>query len=325
MAILMSVLPQSFPHGGGIEAAAQTWHCHTSDILDVSTGLHPAGQPAWLGAWMQEHAKLAAIYPDKQGEPARSILAHDLGVSPEHVLMIAGAQAAIEIIFQAMSWQSLAIQVPCYNEPIRCAQRAGCDVLAFERGLAVPQADVLWWTSPNNPLGEKMPMPICSQRVLDESYMVFSERRTLGVLSDTIRLGSLTKTFCIPGLRLGYVVAEETVIERLSEWLPPWASSTFALHLLEKLLPEADARDQQIQDSRLCLEKLFTQYGWQYEPSQASFILAKPPHATPDFASHHILVRSFPEWPQLKGWLRFGFPHQEKDWQRLEAALCPSR
>ncbi|MDQ6974617.1 MAG: aminotransferase class I/II-fold pyridoxal phosphate-dependent enzyme [Mariprofundaceae bacterium] len=316
-------LPQAFPHGGAIEAAAQTWHCHSSDILDVSTGLHPIGQPKWLGAWMQEHADLAARYPDKKGEPARSLLANDLGVLPEQVWMIAGAQAAIEIIFQAMPWQSLAIQVPCYNEPIRCAQRAGCDVLAFERGQAIPQADALWWTSPSNPFGETTSMPDYQQAVLDESYMAFSERRSLGVLSDTIRVGSLTKNFCIPGLRLGYVVAEESIIEMLSQWLPPWASSTFVLHLLEKLLPEADVRDQQVQASRLRLEKLFAKHHWQYHPSQASFILAKPRHGMPDFAQQRILVRAFPEWPQLKGWLRFGFPNQEEDWQRLEAALCP--
>ncbi|MDQ6995275.1 MAG: aminotransferase class I/II-fold pyridoxal phosphate-dependent enzyme [Mariprofundaceae bacterium] len=324
MAVVIPRLPQCFPHGGGIEYIAKQWGCDVADILDLSTGLHPLRQPKWLGAWLHEHAELAAIYPDKQGEPARSILAKYLSVLPEQVLIVAGAQAAIEIMFQAMPWQSMAIQVPCYNEPIRCAQRSACHVLPFEHGQAVPQADVLWWTSPSNPFGEKRAMPNCQQGVLDESYMTFSERRQLGILPNQIRLGSLTKTFAIPGLRLGYVVAEEAMIERLSPWLPTWASSTLVLHLLAKLLPEADERDQHIQHSRQRLETLFSKYQWQYKPSQASFILAKPPHAVPDFAQYRILLRAFPEWPQLNGWLRFGFPNQENDWQRLEAALCPS-
>jgi hypothetical protein len=42
----------------------------------------------------------------------------------------------------------------------------------------------------------------------------------------------------------------------------------------------------------------------------------------PDFARHRILVRRFPEWPRLSGWIRFGLPGSETDWRRLEAALC---
>jgi len=320
----MGLLPHKFPHGGGVEAAAEQWDCHTNDILDLSTGLHPVGQPAWLATWLAEHASLVALYPDRNNEPGRTTLAHDFGVLPEQVLIVAGAQAVIEIIFQAMPWQSLAIQVPCYNEPIRCAQRAGCGVHAFEQGQSIPQADVLWWTSPSNPFGKKETMPACRQGVLDESYMTFSERRTLGVLPDVIRLGSLTKTFCIPSLRLGYVIASADAIEKLKHWLAPWATSTLALHLLEKLLPEADVRDAQIQQSRQCLEVLLQQKKWQWQASEASFILARPPLTMPDFAKHRVLVRDFPEWEQLQGWIRFGFPHQQEGWQRLERALCPS-
>jgi len=140
-----------------------------------------------------------------------------------------------------------------------------------------------------------------------------------------IRLGSLTKTFCIPGLRLGYVIAEQAVIEQLKAWLPPWGTSTLALHLLPKLLSGADMRDAQVISARQRLFGLLEQYAWQYYSSEASFVLAKPSAGLPDFAAQRILVRTFPEWPQLAGWVRFGFPADEPDWQRLEEALCPSR
>jgi len=321
----MTVLPHHFPHGGGIEAAARKWNCQPSDILDLSTGLHPAGQPSWLSAWLAKHAALAAIYPDKNNEPARSILAQEFGVQEEQVWVVAGAQAIIETIFQAMPWQSLAIQVPCYNEPIRCAQRSGCNILAFEHGQAIPQADALWWTSPSNPFGTMQALPRYRQAVLDESYMTFARRRTLGLLPNTIRLGSLTKTFCIPGLRLGYVIASKDVIAQLKHWLAPWSTSTLSLHLLASLLPEADERDAHIQQSRQRLEQLLQAKHWQYHHSEASFILARPPETMPDFAQQRLLVRHFPEWQSLQGWVRLGFPYHKKDWQRLEQALCPSR
>jgi len=311
-----------YPHGGGVESAASNWQCHVADILDLSTGLHPAGPPKWLKAWMAEHVSLAGHYPEIHGEPARSRLAEEFGVSPEQVLITAGAQAVIEVIFHAMKWQSMAICVPCYSEPIRCAKRSGCRVHTIEAGDRFPAVDAWWWTSPNNPFGNAEAFPEGLSGVLDESYMSFTERRTAKVIPDVIRLGSLTKTFCIPGLRLGYVIADVATIQTLKAWLPPWPASTLALHLLPELLPEADKRDAQIAVTRQRLTRLLTKQGWDCYPSQASFVLARPAATVPDFSVQKILVREFPEWPQLKGWIRFGLPGDEAEWQRLEETLC---
>jgi len=313
-----------------VEVAARAWQCNIADVLDLSTGLHPAGAPEWLAAWMQEHASLIAHYPDIHGEPARRTLATEFAVTPENVLITAGAQATIEVIFQAMEWKSMAIQVPCYNEPIRCAKRAGCEVRAYESGTP-PAADILWLTSPSNPTGQATcPFPLTPDPshlpphtiCLDESYMRFAQRRSLGLISNVIRIGSLTKTFCIPGLRLGYVIADESMIQQLAQWLPPWPTSTLALHVLPELLPEADARDGQVIAARQRLSRLLEQYDWEIQASEASFIMAKPNTSLPDFAKHRILVRRFPEWPQLADWVRFGFPGDESGWQQLEGALC---
>jgi len=317
-----AALPLEFPHGGEIEMAAKRWNCRPDEVLDLSTGLHPTGAPAWLADWLKEHASLVSHYPDIDGEPARSALAAEFGVNAENVLICAGAQALIETVFQAMSWQSIAIEVPCYNEPIRCASRAGCRVVSFEQGDELPDTTALWWTSPSNPFGREKGFPAGFTGLLDESYMPFTQRRELGLLAGVMRLGSLTKSLCIPGLRLGYVIADEATIQKLNVWLPPWPASTLALHLLPELLPEADLRDMQVAVARERLMLLLKKYHWDSYQSQASFVLAQPPGVLPDFSRQKILVREFPEWPQLKGWIRFGLPGSEADWQRVEEALC---
>lgn len=317
-------MPAEFPHGGGVEAAARRWQCDVSELLDLSTGLHPSGAPVWLPEWLQEHASLIAHYPETTGEPARSALADDFGVGPENILITAGAQAVIEVVFQAMGWKSVAIEVPCYSEPIRCANRAGCLVQPFETGELIPDSEALWLTTPSNPFGDVKSFPKGYAGLLDESYMPFSQRRSLGELTKVIRLGSLTKSFCIPGLRLGYVIADAKTIELLNGWLPPWPASTLGLHLLPRLLQEADQRDEQIVLGRDRLSTLLRSFDWEVAPSEASFLIAKPNGSMPDFSSEKILVRAFPEWPQLKGWIRFGLPGDEQGWKRLEQALCQS-
>ncbi len=317
-------LPADFPHGGGVEVAARLWRCDPGEVLDLSTGLHPAGSPQWLPGWLKGHASLLAHYPDVGGEPARSALANEFHVESENVLITAGSQAAIESVFQTFDWHSMAIQTPCYSEPIRCAERSGCAVIPFQSGDKIPDADMLWWTNPHNPTGDANDFPDRRCGVLDESYMPFADRRKSGLLADAIRIGSMTKTFCIPGLRLGYVISSGENIRRLRRWMPPWPATTMALHLLPELLPEAGQRDAEILAGCIRLRALLHQHGWEVRPSTTSFVLARPVAETGDFASHRILVRTFPEWPELARWIRFGIPGSEVGWRRLETALCPS-
>ncbi|MDX8384014.1 MAG: aminotransferase class I/II-fold pyridoxal phosphate-dependent enzyme, partial [Ghiorsea sp.] len=207
-------------------------------------------------------------------------------------------------------------------EPLRAAKRAHCTVISCDMDSPLPlHTEALWLTSPHNPCGRIEIFPADQHGVFDESYMPFAERQRLGVMPNVLRLGSLTKTFCIPGLRLGYMIAQEPLLTRLQGWLPPWPASTLALHLLPKLLCEACPRDATVVASRERLVQLLKTHRWQVKPSSASFVLAKPPLDLPDFDSQRILVRSFPEWESLQGWVRLGLPHSESHWQRLNQAL----
>ena len=222
-----------------------------------------------------------------------------------------------------MAWRSVAIPRPGYVEALRCARRAGRAVRDFPLGSPPPAADALWVTDPHNPTGARCPFPPERSGVVDESYLVFAEREKAGIAPGWLRLGSLTKIFAIPGLRLGYAVGEPALIDRLARWLPPWPAATLSLHLLPELLAEAPGRDATVAAGRERLATLLRRSGFAVRESAASFVLVRPVgRRAPDFAARRILVRSFPEWPELRGWLRLGVPGREADWERLEAALC---
>ena len=302
-------------HGGQVELAASARGCTPADLIDLSTGVHPAGPPAWLDAWLATHVDLVGRYPRLDGEPARSALANALAVSPDELLVCAGAQAAIEVVFQAMRWKTVAIRTPCYAEPLRCAKRAG--VRAVPHGT---RADAIWVTDPHNPTGARDPFPRGARGVLDEAYLAFDERRRLGVIPDCVRIGSLTKLFAVPGLPVAYVIAERALLERIRDWLSPWPASTLALHLVPELLAEALVRDALVRASRGELARLLERFGFHVRKSEASFVLARRRPGVA-FEASGILVRRFPEWPSLSGWVRLGIPGPDRDWDRLAGAL----
>lgn len=308
-------------HGGDRRAAAEAWGCHVDDILDLSTGVPPEPDPKRLAHLLSELAPKVSAYPDRDGEPARTALAKALEVDPESLLLASGAQAFVEVIYQAFSWKSVAIREPSYGEVRRCAERAGVEVRASASNEPWRSAQSTWVTDPDGYSGVASVPPAEGPGVIDESYATLAVRQR-GLMPGWIRIGSLTKCFSMPGLRLGYAVADPGAIETLRTWLPPWPASTLSLHLLPELLEDWERRDHSSAQDRQRLCALLEGADWELAPGHASFVLAKPRGFAPDFAAHKILVREFPEWPTLEGWVRFGIP-AEAAWSRLENALCP--
>ena len=90
-------------------------------------------------------------------------------------------------------------------------------------------------------------------------------------------VGSLTKTLCIPGVRLGYVCAEPDVIARLERFALPWAVGTLAQAVAAKLpehLEEIELDAKMNRARREMLKASLEQLGASVLASSANFLLA---------------------------------------------------
>lgn len=83
--------------------------------------------------------------------------------------------------------------------------------------------------------------------VIDESFLDFFESgdydarlRALSREWDVLRIRSLTKTYAVPGLRMGYAVGTERLLKALSEQMSPWALNAYALNSIPYFLQKAD-------------------------------------------------------------------------------------
>ena len=300
-------------HGGNV------WDDNSpAQWLDFSANLRPEGTTDWVMQVMEDALKDTRYYPDRKMKTARRGLAEWLGVEESHVLPTAGGAAAIDLMLSRRKGT-------VYTYPVtfgEYAERAGVHnrPCAVWQGQCSPD-DTVMLCNPNNPTGRCASrsdlMTICekttslgSELVVDEAFIDFCPEQSVrhDVQQGLSVVGSLTKTLCIPGVRLGYVCAAPDVIRQLEQRSLPWSLSTLA-NAVASHLPEhreeihADLLKNTARRGQLTalLEELQAEV-W---PSQSNFLLV-------DFKRDMTPVA---EWLKTQGILvrtcaSFGLPPQ---------------
>lgn len=203
-------------------------------------------------------------YPDPNARKLTSQLADFHALSPDNILITNGSAEAFYLLAHAFQNRKSVIPYPAFSE-YEDACRTYRHKISFlpMRSLKDTfhfKADMVWFGVPNNPDGtivsNKTISRFCSENphtyfVVDTAYDELcprneSVKELQGRFKNLIIVHSLTKTFGIPGLRLGYIVAEWKVIEAIRSLRPPWSVNALALEagdfILEnwgKLLPDS--------------------------------------------------------------------------------------
>jgi histidinol-phosphate/aromatic aminotransferase/cobyric acid decarboxylase-like protein/choline kinase len=137
----------------------------------------------------------------------------------------------------------------------RYGDRIGIDPAEIESGAR--KAEVVVFVNPNNPTGTTIPTdwiyafaqahPQCMVLV-DESFAAFAMQRPMISLleerpiSNVVVLTSLSKSFGVPGLRLGYVyTCDRELSTDITRWLPIWNLNSIAEYLLEIVLKHRES------------------------------------------------------------------------------------
>jgi threonine-phosphate decarboxylase len=153
---------------------------------------------------------------------------------------------------RALHPRRAAIVEPTYTEYLRASLRAGAitehclpggDDWAPEP-FDPERADVVWLGNPNNPTGRLWPrgrlvswVAAFPQTVfiVDEAFLPFrADEADHGMMPSVNRLAnlivvrSLTKVYTLPGLRLGYAVADAKLAARLRAEIVPWSVNALA-------------------------------------------------------------------------------------------------
>ncbi|WP_275408868.1 Rv2231c family pyridoxal phosphate-dependent protein CobC [Sphaerimonospora thailandensis] len=219
-------------------------------MLDFAVNVRLAAPPEWLRAVLVDALGTLGRYPDPAAATAAVAARH--GRPAEEVLPVAGAAEAFVLLARALRPRRAVCVHPSFTEPEAALRTAGHDVervvlpepYGLRPNLIPADADLVVLGNPTNPTGV-LHDPADLARlarpgrilVVDEAFIdtVPGERGSLAGRRDLpglVVLRSLTKTWGLAGLRVGYLLAEPAMVRTLARAQPLWSVSSPALAAL---------------------------------------------------------------------------------------------
>ncbi|WP_328829094.1 Rv2231c family pyridoxal phosphate-dependent protein CobC [Nocardioides acrostichi] len=271
-----------------------------SGLLDLAVNVHPLGPPPWLVEALRDAVDDVTHYPDPT--PAEAALARLHGRAEGEVLATAGAAEAFTLVARLRRWRHPVVVHPQFTEPHAALLQAGHRVQAVltrpETGHALEpeaiptDADLVVVGNPTNPTGVLHPAALLRSLrapgrvvVVDEAFMDAVPGEPESLASDELEglvvVRSLTKTWAIPGVRAGYLLANPSLRDELARLRTPWSvSSAASAAALAVTTTQGRAeqlrRARQLQAWRRDLTADLAAVGVGLEvPSQAPFVLAR--------------------------------------------------
>ncbi|HEY4093659.1 MAG TPA: threonine-phosphate decarboxylase CobD [Luteibacter sp.] len=237
-------------HGGRLARAAAAYGIPREAWLDLSTGVSPHSwpvPPVPTEAWHR--------LPEDEDDLLDAARAY---YGCEHLLPVAGTQAAIQALPRLRLRSRVGVLSPGYAEHAYAWREAGHDVTLLPMHELLARADefdVTVFISPNNPTSERVPVGatlgatalgenttrpavLCHDRsrprsllqeqrwvIVDEAFGDTWPALFLQPREGLILLRSVGKFFGLAGARAGFVAAWPALLDALQERLGPWSLS----------------------------------------------------------------------------------------------------
>ncbi len=302
--------------------------------LDFSVNTNPYGMPESVRRALIEAVERCGAYPDIDCVALREALGAYDGLPAEYLLCGNGASELFGAIVHAVRPKKMLLPVPSFSGYERAAQMEETRVVPYflreqdgfkltERILeeVTEEMDLLMVASPNNPVGTTISYALlekivrkCKENrtilVVDECFQPFTgqpsffTREVLEKNPHVAVVRAFTKTFAIPGVRLGYLAAadgrlREKIEKNLSEWnLSAFAQAAGIAAAGERSFVAESARKIAVEREILAagLERL----GIRVFASEADFLLLKTDCPLYEkLLAQKILIRDCRNYPGL--------------------------
>jgi histidinol-phosphate aminotransferase len=302
---------------------------------------------AAIQAELGPHGNTLRKYPSASSRKLREAAGKLYGFDPLWIVMANGSDEVLNNLIRAFAGEGDEIGHihPSYSYYSTLAEIQGAKVRPFSLTHDYRIADfpdcyggkLFFLTTPNSPLGFAFPISYVSELagrmkgmlVVDEAYADFADSNALELVKqheNVIVTRTLSKSYCLAGMRLGLAIARPEAIAALDK-----IRDHYNLDRLAQVACVAAIEDQEylrhcirhIRETREWFTAELAKLGYEVIPSQGNFVFAIPPdrdgkRVYEGLYDRKILVRHFAD-PLLIHGLRISIGTREEMQTTLHA------
>jgi histidinol-phosphate aminotransferase len=290
------------------------------------------------------------LYPNPKSTPLRAAVATLHGLGEANVCIGNGSVDILTMLVRAFCSNAapLGFTVPSYSlYPVLVEIQDGrAEAIELDRSMRLPierirasASRAFLLTSPNAPTGvgfanAELEQALDGYRglfVMDEAYAAFAQENAVPLLArhrNLVVVRTLSKAYALAGIRVGYALADATVIDVLDR-----VRDSYNVSRLSQVAARAAIEDHAYFASLVTrvtttrdafVADLTDRRQWFTYPSQANFVFTEPvtargetgpavARATYDFLhARKVLVRYFPNHPLTAAFLRISVGTDEE-------------
>ena len=246
--------------GKPIELVVREFGIDPKDVVKLASNENPKGCSVNVAEAIAKSAHKAFLYPDDSMFELKDALAKKFDVQDENIIIGAGSDQVLEFISRALLTEGDAVlmsQVTFAMYEIY-AKQMGAKIVRtpsyehrvdeFIAAYHEHQPKIVYLCTPNNPTGDATSRAdilaiidaIGSEAlvVVDGAYMEYAAARDeaysitpndLIGFDNVIYLGTFSKAYGLGGMRVGYGIANATLINELYKMRPPFNITTLSL------------------------------------------------------------------------------------------------
>jgi histidinol-phosphate aminotransferase len=314
------------------------------NIIKLNTNENPyPPSPKVLKAIREISAENLRRYPDPVGNEFRTAAAEVNSVRRENIMCCNGGDDLLNIAFRAFcdGNRPVAYPVPTYSLYPVLANLQNCQVqeIPFKSGYNLPAglksngAGLCIVCNPNAPSGsfiEPDELSNLADRLrgksvllIDEAYVDFAEKNCTELAvekENVIILRSMSKGYSLAGLRFGYAIASEAIINGLMKVKDSYNVDAVAIKAASAAIRDREyflENIEKVKTERTRMTEKLKEFGFEVPKSNANFVLAKidtPPakQIYEKLAEKNIYVRYF-DLPGLTDKLRISIGTAEQN------------
>lgn len=335
--LLREELAPLVPYAPGLRASEVRERLGGAEVHKLSSNENPYGPTPLAVRAMEAVLPRLNLYPDGSARALRAALAEHLGVEERHVVVGNGSNELLRVIAQAVlrpgdeavfAWPSFVVYpmstqlmgAHAVKVPLKADHAHDLEAML---AAITDKTRVVFLCNPNNPTGtiysrddfaqfmDSVPDHVLV--VADEAYFEYvTDERYPDALEwfDGSRplcvLRTFSKIYSLAGLRVGYGVMPEQMVEAVNKVREPFNVNTVAQVAAYYSLQDQEEiawRRQVNAEQRQRLYEAFDRLGIGYAKSETNFIYVAAENSKQLFdhlLSHGVIVRDFGTSPALR-------------------------